>query len=431
MCKGTTFFCNFAAKSKEMNKIEQFVYQRVKNNYVLKDFLRNIYQGIYDLLPNYDSQFNCEPVVLENSFFGFHDVKPFSTDNCLLLSNRLTIPLRMPTKNDVLEVGYYSGEDYSEWHKVDETSAWNYHKGCRLQWLDEHHIIYNTCKDDRLNATICDITTGAKQFVNWPIDSVSGDGKYATSFSYGRLEQQMPGYGYAIGDDETYSESYTPEYTGLYLVDLQKNKRQMLLSLNQLSELQSDEDMANKYHFVTHTEFSPDGRYVAFLHRWYRGTFQRTRLIVYDLETSDIYISPTTGMVSHYVWNSQNGIVAYCRMEDIDSHVYFTDPTMREWKRCGYPKLNSDGHHHFIDDETFVVDTYPDKYRHMKLWKVSVKTDEVSLLADVKSLKQFVNPDDNHNWKCDLHPRVSADGTLVSFDSTHTGVRSLCVMRIQ
>lgn len=77
------------------------------------------------------------------------------------------------------------------------------------------------------------------------------------------------------------------------------------------------------------------------------------------------------------------------------------------------------------------MDTYPDKYRHIRLWKVSLSTDEVTLLADVKSQKQFVNPDDAHNWKCDLHPRVSPDGTLVSFDSTHTGHRSLCVMRLK
>ena len=189
--------------------------------------------------------------------------------------------------------------------------------------------------------------------------------------------------------------------------------------------------MADTYHFVTHTEFSPDGRYVAFLHRWYKGTFKGTRLVVIDLQTNELHISPTTGMVSHYVWNARNGIVAYCRMEDIDSHVYFSDPTMHQWKRCGYPQLNSDGHHHFIDDDTFVVDTYPDKYRHIRLWKVSLSTDEVTLLADVKSQKQFVNPDDAHNWKCDLHPRVSPDGTLVSFDSTHTGHRSLCVMRLK
>ena len=430
VCKGTIIFCTFAQNLRKMNKIEAFIYGRVKNNYVLKDALRNIYQGFFDLLPNYESQFAHPPIVLEDCFFGFHDVKPFSRDNRLLLSNRLTIPLRMPTKDDVLEVGYWSGEKYSEWQKLGETHAWNYHKGCRLQWLDETHIIYNTSEGGGLNATISSIRDSEHRLITWPIDTVSPDGKWATSFSYGRLERQMPGYGYAVSDDESFSDEYIPESTGLYLIDLQKNERQMIVSLRQLAALQPVADMADKYHFVTHTEFSPDGRYVAFLHRWYKGTFQRTRLIVCNLKTKELYVSPTTGMVSHYVWNQSNGIVAYCRMEDIDSHVYFSDPSMREWKRCGYPKLNSDGHHHFIDDDTFVVDTYPDKYRHIKLWKVNVKTDEVSLLADVKSLKQFVNPDDDHNWKCDLHPRVSADGKFVSFDSTHTGRRSLCVMMI-
>lgn len=413
-----------------MNRIEAFVYERVKNNYVLKDAIRNIYQGFYDLLPNYESKFKNEPVVLEDCFFGFHDVKPFSPDNSKLLANRLTIPLRMPTIDDELEVGCFMGTEYSEWLHLGTTRAWNYHKGCRLQWAGEHHIIYNVYGEDCLQSCLCQVSDGWKQLINWPVDSVTSDGKFATSFSYGRLEKLMPGYGYAMGDDEASLEEYAPDTTGLYIIDLQKNERRMLISLKKLSALQPEEGMADTYHFVTHTEFSPDNRYVAFLHRWYKGTFQRTRLMVYDLQTDDIHISPTTGMVSHYVWNARNGIVAYCRMEDIDSHVYFSDPTMKEWKRCGYPKLNSDGHHHFIDNDTFVVDTYPDKYRHIKLWKVNIVTDEVELLADVKSLKKFVNPDDNHNWKCDLHPRVSSDGTLVSFDSTHTGRRSLCVMKI-
>lgn len=414
-----------------MNKLESFVYQRVKNNHLLKNAVRNIYQGFYDLLPNYESKFLNEPIVREGCFFGFHDVTPFSRDNKRLLGNQLTIPLRMPTKEDMLEVGYWTGKDYGEWHPLGETRAWNYHKGCRLQWVDDGHIIYNSCAEGMLNATICDIATGEKRLIDWPIDSVSTDGRWATSFSYGRLEKLMPGYGYTIGDDEAHLDDYTTADTGLYLINLSANERRLLVGLKQLAEIQPEEGMEDTFHFVTHTEFSSDGRYVAFLHRWFKGTFKRTRLVVLDLQTNELHLSPTTGMVSHYVWNAQNGIVAYCRMDHIDSHVYFSDPTMREWKRCGYPQLNSDGHHHFIDNDTFVVDTYPDKYRHCKLWKVSISTDKVVLLADVKSLKQFVNSDDNHNWKCDLHPRVSPDGTLVSFDSTHTGCRSLCVMRIQ
>ena len=133
-------------------------------------------------------------------------------------------------------------------------------------------------------------------------------------------------------------------------------------------------------------------------------------------------------MVSHYHWNRENGLVAYCRMENIDSHVYFSSPEMKEWKRCGYPQLNSDGHHHFMDNDWFLVDTYPDKWRHAKLYKVNRKTDEVMLLADVKSPKAFVAPDGDHWWKCDLHPRCDRQGRWVSFDTVHTGVRSLCIM---
>ena len=413
-----------------MNKLEEFVYKRVKNNYILKDFLRNIYQGFYDLLPNYESKFKNAPFIIENSFFGFHDIKPFSSDNSLLLCNRLTIPLRMPLKDDILEVGFISGDSYSEWNRIGVTKAWNYHKGCRLQWLGDDHVIYNVQENDQLKSRVVNLKDGKKLLIDWPIDCVSADGTMASSFSFGRLERFMPGYGYSVGDDEACVDDFCPDMTGVYIVDIQQNKRRLLMSLKQLSELRPEADMKGKYHFVTHTEFSPDGHYLAFLHRWYKGTSQRTRLIVYDLETGLTYISPTSGMVSHYVWNSNNGIVAYCRIEDVDSHVYFSDPSMCDWKRCGYPKLNSDGHQHFIDNDTFVVDTYPDKYRHMKLWQVNVKTDEVSLLADVRSMKEFVNPDDNHNWKCDLHPRVSADGKLVSFDSTHTGNRSLCVMRL-
>ena len=68
--------------------------------------------------------------------------------------------------------------------------------------------------------------------------------------------------------------------------------------------------------------------------------------------------------------------------------------------------------------------------RHVKLYKVNRKTDEVILLADAKSPKLFVSPNEHKHWKCDLHPRCSEDGTLISFDSVHTGKRCLCVMKM-
>jgi len=412
-----------------MNKLELFVYGMVKNNYRLKNAIRNIYQGFFDLLPNRKSVFLSEPIVREGCFFGFHDVTPFSADNSRLLSNRLTIPLRMPTEEDVLEIGYWYGENYGKWQKISETTAWNYHKGCRLQWIGAERCIFNIATDGRLGARIVDLDSGEAREIGWAIDTASHDGRWGTSFSYERLQSMMPGYGYAYKDSDSCMDEQVPEGTGLFLIDLRNNTRRLLLDMKRIVEFENKAEMNHTFNFVTHTEFSADDRYISFLHRWYKGTFRRTRLIVYDLKEGRMYASPTSGMVSHYVWNDRNGIVAYCRVGGVDSHVYFHNPQMSGYNRCGYPQINSDGHQHFIDSENFVVDTYPDKWRHAKLYIVNVGTGDVRQIGDVRSYKKYESPNIHKHWRCDLHPRSSRDGTLISFDSVFTGVRSLCVMK--
>ena len=414
-----------------MNAIEKFVYNRVKNNYLLKNVVRNAYQGFYDLLPNRESWLKEDAVMHEDCFFGFHDVDPFSVDGTKHLACRLHIPLRMPKEDDLLELGYWTGDGFDQWVKIGDTGAWNYHKGCRLQWVNATACIFNQAENRQLCSEMVDVETGEKRRIGWPIDTVSPDGLWATSFSYERLQAMMPGYGYLYGDADAYMSDNVSEKTGLFMIDLTKNERQLLLSLQDIAAFQHEDSMEGTFHFVTHTEFSADGRYVSFLHRWYKGTFRRTRLIVYDMQDKTLYASATTGMVSHYHWNGENGIVAYCRVQDVDSHVYFFGPDMKEWKRCAYPQLNSDGHQHFMDNDWFLVDTYPDKWRHCKLYKVNRKTDEAVLLADVRSPKQFVAPDQDHWWKCDLHPRCDRSGRWVSFDTAHTGVRALCMMKVK
>ena len=171
-----------------MNKLESFVYNRVKNNYIVKNALRNLYQGFYDLLPNYPSRFSVNPIVRENSFFGFHDCCPFSMDGTKHLAYKLHIPLRMPGKDDLLEVGYWTGKDYEQWVRIGETGAWNYHKGSRLQWINGKECIYNNVVDGVLKSTIVDVHTGEKRVIDWAIDTVSPDGRLATTFSYERLQ---------------------------------------------------------------------------------------------------------------------------------------------------------------------------------------------------------------------------------------------------
>lgn len=418
-----------------MNKIEKIVYDAVKSNPRVKIFIRNSYQSFFDILPNKKDYSINEIDFREGFFYGFHDISPFSKDSSKLLANKLTIPLRMPKRGDVLEIGYFPFDKrMKDYIKVGETLAWNYHKGCRLQWLGKNSLIYNNADGDKLISCIYDLENNTQRSLHYPIDSVSTCGRYASTFSYGRLEKLMPGYGYATyDDDESFKQIKMPDNTGLFLGDVNSNSKQLLVSIKEITEIgELTPGYEDCYHYVTHTLFSPDGKYISFLHRWADISYtdkRFSRLLTIDVETKKCYVAPTTGMVSHYVWNTKNQIAAYCRTENIDSHVLFEEPTLQRFRRVAYPKLNSDGHQSFISDNSFVTDTYPDKYRMANLFSVDCNTNKATLLARLNSFKRYQSLPFKH-WCCDLHPRMNPDGNLVCFDSVHTGKRAICVMKI-
>jgi hypothetical protein len=267
--------------------------------------------------------------------------------------------------------------------------------------------------------------------LTYPIDSVSPDGSYATSFSYYRLDKLMPGYGYSLCDDESFVNECAPKDTGLFLIDTKNDRRKLILSLNFLANLYPLYSMRNARHYVTHSLFSPDGKYIAFLHRWIHNDPNKrySRLITCKLDGSDIHISPNDNMFSHYVW-CECGILSYCRISNIDGYYIFKNNKLDSYYRIAL-KLNSDGHPSFIQGtNSFITDTYPDKNRFAYLYKVDIDNEEIIMLAKIKSPKEFQTPDCNHHCSCDLHPRISPMGNTVCFDSVHTGKRSMCFMEL-
>lgn len=418
-----------------MNKLEKIVYDAVKSNPKIKLKLRNIYQSFYDMLPDHDSWAYSNITVREGYFLGFHDTCPFSADGRFILSNKLEIteePMRMPMMDDPLTVGFWD-EKLLNFTEIKKTFAWNYHKGCRLQWCGEYNdeIIFNDVEKGHLCANIYTLRNGGIKKIDYPIDTVSHNGKFATSFSYERLNRYMPGYGYNVSDDAFFMEPESRN-TGLYIIDINNNARKLIVTLETLASIEKEKTMLNANHYVTHTEFSPDDDRIAFLHRWtYDDPNKRyTRLVTCKIDGSDIRISETTGMVSHYVWDNDHGILAYCRVNDIDGHYVFPDYSLKQPYRVA-AVLNSDGHQSYVPGSgCFVTDTYPDKHRHAMIYLCDIGDDSVRKIADLKSWKKFQSPSVDKHWACDLHPRVSHDGQFVCFDSVHTGKRSLCVMNI-
>ena len=418
-----------------MNKIEKFIYDVVKSNPKVKLFIRNIYQSFFDALPR-RKEFSVNPIYIkEGFFFGFHDQQPFSANSNILLANRLHIDFEMPTKNDFIDIGYlqFNGKGIQEFFKIGESNSWNYHKGCRLQWVGENSVIFNCTNGELLGSKIVDLDTRETDFIPFPVDSVSRDGMYATSFSYERLEKFMPGYGYCHQDDISFLDEKTPDGTGFYLINLNTKERKLLVSLKELASQSIDEENAStSSHYVTHSLFSHDGRYISFFHRWVgEDTRKRyTRLMIYDVEKENLFYVPTGYMVSHYVWNNQHEIVVYCNFDGVDSHVLLNIPDLSKSHKVGYPTLNSDGHQSFLNDKVFVTDTYADKWRMSKLFKVDIPMNKVTHLASVYSPSKFQTKIPTKHIACDLHPRVSPDGKYVCFDTVKSGKRALAIMSL-
>lgn len=417
-----------------MNKIEKFIYDKVKNSPAIKFALRNIYQMAFDLLPTPKNS-SINPIeTKEGYFFGFHDRTPFSLDESRVLAHHTTIPLRMPREGEALGVGYFDftkDGKMGDFHQLGESLAWNYHKGCRLQWLDENHIIYNTREGETPVAVVKNMAGETVRTLPMAIDTVSEDGKWAIAFSYERLHVLMPGYGYeGVSDNGCLGET-APEATGLYLMNTATGESRMLASLASLCQ-SVEGNVSDLKHFVTHTEFSKDGRYISFLHRWIGDDYRRrySRMGVCDLTTGAIRFLETTGMVSHYVWNSRNQIIAYCSVKEGDAHVLF------DVEKGGYTpiclgSLNVDGHQSIVTDDVFVTDTYPDRRRMASLHKVDIKAQSYERIAYLYSPKRFQTKDFHKHIACDLHPRLSTSKRYLCFDAVFTGQRSLCIMPLK
>ncbi len=182
-----------------MNKIEEIVYHALYSHPKIKLAVRNVYQDIFDMLPRKQDFFVGEYDIKEGFFFGFHDVTPFSQDETKIIVGKVPFDLRMPKAGEGMAIGYLDLKNgkIGEFHQLATTYAWNWHKGCRLQWLNEKEIIFNNAENGKIISTIINVETNESGNLPFPIDTAynTDSESIATTFSYERLQVCMPGYG--------------------------------------------------------------------------------------------------------------------------------------------------------------------------------------------------------------------------------------------
>lgn len=358
-----------------------------------------------------------------HTFFGYYDVSPFSADDSKLLSLRTAFIHRSPKPADAASIGYFEIDDrIPNFIDLGVSTTWCWQQGARLQWFPKDPnrlILYNRLVDEEYGAVIQDIhSREIVHAVKSPLYGISPDGRWGLTLNFSRLQRLRPGYGYGHLADETKGQS-VPENDGIWLVDLDTSRRDLLISVTEVAAYQPLESMKGAVHYFNHLSFSPSGGRFLFFHVWIRNGKRFTRLLTCDRDGKNRCALIQSGHVSHTTWKTDNEILAFSTHPETGIHYHLyadQNPTPRI---VGENCLTTDGHPSYSPDKSaLLTDTYPDRYRDQHLLLFDLRKEKVTPLGRFFSPLAYQG-----EWRCDLHPRWSQSGRFVGIDSAHEETR--------
>jgi len=410
-----------------MNTLERYIYDKIRFSPKIKKSIVGLYQRLFFLVPIKKIQTDYNIIIREGCFFGFHDKCPWSHDNKYLLAHKYKIDLKIPDEEDAVEIGYFDGKDQTDFKSIATTRTWNWQMGSMLQWVgNTNTIIFNDYNGKNHNAKVVDLNGKLLREYSKPIAAISPDGNYALNHSFIRLRKAAPAYGYANSDNISASENI-PDNDGIYLSNLKTSKSKLLFSISDIVNYDTEKYPKDSYHYFTHCLLSPSGKRFAFYHRWLENNKQTwTRLFTCNLDGSDIFKFDFSGVVTHLAWQDDKHLLVYGYKKSIGDHYYLLEDKTNNFKIIGENSFTSDGHPQFApDQESIITDTYPDRLRRQYLIQYNIDTNKRNDIAVLKSPLSYTG-----DVRCDLHPRWDRTGKSVAFDSSHTGKRALCTIRL-
>jgi hypothetical protein len=296
-------------------------------------------------------------------------------------------------------------------------------------WLGtapDSQIIYNDFRDGKFVAVIMDVHTRKElKTIPHPVSAVSPTGKEAISINFARLRITRTDYGYGGEGQDPRRDVQFPEDDGLFLVDLETGKSNLIVSIAQVKEL-VPKIPSSGIEYFNHTLFSRDGSKVFWLARAIPN--RNTTSLTVNRDGSDLRRCFPDGWAgSHFDWlDGDNLMITAAFDAKLYCHVLFT-VGQDNYKRLGNGLLDYDGHGTFSPDGRWMVtDTYPNsKMYEQKLYLMDMRTEAVLPLG------RFVEPPKfKGHWRCDLHPRWSPNGDMIGFNATFTGSRQVYFFKL-
>lgn len=397
---------------------------------------------------------------VQHSFFGYYNKSNFSRDDTRLLAHRVPMMTGDVTGSQVAEVGYYNLTDGGAFHKIAQTTAWNWQMGCQLQWLGkQNRVVFNTRAEkptvtsSRMNSdfrsVVVDLDTGEKRELPLPVYVVAPNGRFALSVSYSRFWVTHRTIGYAPSGEAQPLE-LAPEDDGITWMDLETGENRMVLSLADLRNFQPLPSMDKALHWVTHLEVNPSGTRFLFIHRLTERVEDETcflhRLFSMNADGTGLRLHECTDhplpqlavdfnpdavgtfdyekseyQISHPMWKSDEEIIVW-GPHNGSIHYHLYNDVTGTVQVVGRDVLTENGHMTYSRDGRWLLsDTYPDKLTDKRI--LFLFDTDTKIRHDLGVY--YTPPDLGKHNRCDLHPRWSHDNRQICFDSVHGGSRQM------
>ena len=372
-------------------------------------------------------------------WFGYYDKLQFDPTISYVLCMQVDFEMRSPTENDVIKMGVIDLQNNDQWTKIGESSSWGWQQGCMLQWIpgSASKVIWNDRRGDKFISILKDIQSGETKELDRAIYAVSPDGKTAIGTNFSRIQNYRKGYGYPGGIDP-YKHQNAPENSGIYKIDLESGKSELILSYKQISKIpNAGEDISDKWHYFNHLLVSTNGERFIFLNRWreapiadevlnnpteynrIRGKY-RTRMFTCGINGNDLYLLDPSGKTSHFIWKDEKFITAWTQPLGKENGFWEFEDKSTNIRQVGKGVMTVNGHNTYLPgtkNEWILNEPYPQgKAREQIPYLYHEITNKRIDLGHFHEPSEY-----NGEWRCDTHPRASNDGNFVCIDSTHGG----------
>lgn len=358
-------------------------------------------------------------------WFGYYDKHQFDPTNRYVLGMEVDFEGRQPRADDEISLGMIDTASGDSWREIGRTTAWCWQQGCMLQWVpgSAREVIWNERDGDHYVSRILNVDTGHSRVLGAPIYTIAPDGQTAIGTDFRRIDHMRPGYGYA-GIPDPNHDTLAPETTGIYRLDLSGaddgRAGDLIISIADVAALPYRHgDLSEAKHYFNHLLFNTDGSRFIFLHRWRFGDGGfNTRMMTAAVDGSDLHVVDDYGKMSHFIWRDPETITAWSWQPSHEDAFYVYRDQSDEVEVLAPDKMTLNGHNTYLTDTDWILnDCYPQgDRRDQTLYLYHVPTDRRIDLGSFGSPEQYVG-----ELRCDLHPRSSRDGRLVTIDSTHGG----------